>query len=45
VGVLVSLAFVFTQTIGDPDRDEDVARAVLADSAARSEVAEPIAAP
>lgn len=34
--------FVFTQTVGDPGRGEEIARAVLDDDAARAEVVAPI---
>jgi hypothetical protein len=34
--------FVFTHTVGDPDRGEQVAEAVLADDDARAEVVQPI---
>jgi hypothetical protein len=43
--VAASLAwggFVFTHTVGDPDRGEEVAKAVLADDAARAQVVSPI---
>jgi hypothetical protein len=45
--VLASLAwggFVFTQTVGDPERGERIAAAVLEDDAARAEVVAPITA-
>jgi hypothetical protein len=43
--VAASLAwagFVFTHTVGDPDRGERIAEAVLADEAARAQVVRPI---
>ncbi len=45
--VAASLAwagFVFTHTVGDPDRGERIAEAVLADDAARAQVVRPITA-